>query len=76
MFSTVFKKNNKENQNIRLDNLLNIVNLADRFIDEESLGSIETLPMRDYSQIDSSLSDYIDHSKEFLNKAIKLVENE
>ena len=71
-----FKKNNKENQNIRLDNLLNIVNLADRFIDEESLGSIETLPMLDYSQIDSSLSDYINHSKEFLNKAIKLVENE
>ena len=71
-----FKKNNKENQNIRLDNLLNIVNLADRFIDEDSLSNIEILPILNYSQVDILLSDYINHSKEYLINAIKIVGNE
>lgn len=71
-----FKETDDANQNSRVENLLNKLGLIDRLLDEKHLQTIDRLEEVDFNKVDKMLSREIQHSREYLIKALKVVQNE
>ncbi len=64
-------KQNAESQNSRVENLLGMMGLGERLLDEDSCGKVGTLPDIDFVTVDSRLAPFIKQSKEYLEEALR-----
>lgn len=59
------------NQNSRVENLLRLMGISERLFGEDNCNEVNELPDIDFTYIDANLTPYIEHSKEFLKKALQ-----
>lgn len=64
-------KQTVKNQNSRVENLLKIMNISERLLDEENYNNINELSDIDFSSVDYNLGPFIKKSKEYIKKAIQ-----
>ncbi len=64
-----FKSTKNNKQNSRLEHLFNLINVDDRFIDEDNF--IYSFKKLDYKNINSYLNKYIENSSNYLSNALK-----
>lgn len=79
IFSAIFEKqfitfkrftDNAQSQNSRVENLLKMFNLPNRLISSNDLDFIEKLQDIDYNTLQKSLNPFIEHSKQYIIKAL------
>lgn len=64
-------KQTVKNQNSRVENLLKIMNISERLLDEKNYNNINELSDIDFSSVDYNLGPFIKKSKEYIKKAIQ-----
>lgn len=69
-----FRETNTLSQNSRLEYLLNMADLYERLIDEENLNNIYSLQIIDFKIVDVKLNNYITHSRDYLQNALKTID--
>lgn len=67
-----FQKNDPQNQNSRINNLLDLLNLRNRLVDDHFRGEC-TNEVIDYSRVDNILREQREHSIEYLSKVLSHV---
>lgn len=61
----------ERSQNSRVENLLNMMGISERLLNEENSGNIYKLPDIDFSFVEDNLAPFIIKSKEYLDKALQ-----
>lgn len=69
-----FRETDTLSQNSRVEYLLNMLDLYERLIDEENLNNIYGLQIIDFKIVDVKLNNYIIHSKDYLQNALKAID--
>lgn len=63
-------RNISTSQNSRVENLLEMMNLRERLIDEHNIDSIEKLSLIDFNMVEKSIAPYINASEQYLKRAL------
>lgn len=68
----VFKRfgDTERSQDSRVENLLNLMGLSERFLDEGSCGKLCDFPDIDFTKVDTNIAPYIEQSKNYLIEAL------
>ena len=64
-------KETVKSQNSRVENLLEMMGISERLLDEDNYDKVNELPDIDFAQVDSNLVPVIRRSKEYLKKALR-----
>lgn len=64
-------KQNPRSQNSRVENLLNMMNISERLLDEDNCNNMSKLSDIDFERVDYNLAPFIQKSKEYLNRSLQ-----